>query len=79
MESGSALSEFGNLGMWSALALIVVGGAICSAVTSIAIQWRKARQAEVEAGLKAQMVERGMSAEEIERVIHSGKRPAADS
>jgi hypothetical protein len=72
-------SEFGNLGMWAALALIVVGGAVCSAVGGVAVQWRKARQAEVEAGLKAQMIERGMSAEEIERVIQSGNRPTPES
>ena len=33
-----------------------------------------ARQAEVEAGLKAQMIERGMSADEIELVISGGRR-----
>ncbi len=75
MDFGSVLSEFGNLSMWSALALMVVGGAVCSAFTSVAVQRRKARQAEVEAGLKSQMIERGMSADEIERVLQAGKRP----
>ena len=72
-------SSFGEMGMWAAIALIVVGGALCSMGTSIAVQWRKAKQAEAEAGLKAQMVERGMSADEIARVVESGKRKDTDA
>ena len=39
---------------------------------TIAIQWRKVHQAKYEAHLKAQMVERGFSAEEIVSVISTG-------
>ena len=40
----------------------------------IATQWRKVRQSEIEASLKAQMLEQGLSAEEIERVTAAGTR-----
>ena len=40
----------------------------------IAHQWRKARVAAYNARLKQLMIERGMSADEIERVIHSDGR-----
>ena len=39
---------------------------------AIASNWRKARQSEQLAVLKQSMIERGMSAEEIERVINAG-------
>lgn len=40
----------------------------------IAHQWRKTRVAAYNAKLKQLMIERGMSADEIERVIHSDGR-----
>jgi hypothetical protein len=44
---------------------------------TIAVQWRKVRQAEHDARLKEQMIQRGFSADEIEKVINAGpdRRP----
>ncbi len=39
---------------------------------TIAVQWRKAQQARYNAELKERMIERGFTAEEIERVINAG-------
>lgn len=35
-------------------------------------QWRRAREAEIQATLKSQMLEQGMSADDIERVLAAG-------
>jgi hypothetical protein len=58
----------------------VVGGII--ALTAIVTaHWRKSRQAEQEAFLKQEMLQRGMSAEEIVQVITATRvtGPEADS
>lgn len=47
----------------------VVVGAI------VAVQWRKLKTHELEADLKAEMVQRGMSADEIERVMKARFEP----
>jgi hypothetical protein len=41
-------------------------------IDSLASNWRKARVAEQDAVLKREMIERGFTADEIERVIASG-------
>lgn len=66
-ESGS---EF-----WTAVVGIVLfGGWIIPVVAGIvAKNWRKARESEHLAALKQSMIERGMSVDEMERVIHLGK------
>ena len=51
--------------------LIVTIGAIIGAAIVVP-QWRRARQDRDEAGLKAQMIQRGFSAAEIERVLRTG-------
>jgi hypothetical protein len=43
-------------------------------IDSVASNWRKARIAEQEAVLKREMIERGFSADEIERVIASSSK-----
>ena len=60
---------------WGALVGIVLfGGWIIPAVAAIiAKNWRKARESEHLAVLKQSMIERGMSVEEMERVIDMGK------
>ncbi len=61
--------------------LFVFGGwVITSAVSSFCKNWRMARESEHLAALKQSMIERGMSAEEIERVIKVGKpdKPSKD-
>jgi hypothetical protein len=45
----------------------------------VTLQWRLHRRTEIEAALKQEMIRRGMSAEEIERVIRASTvAPAAD-
>lgn len=54
------------------VAIVAIGGGILAGIiTSILQHFRKLRIAEMESSLKAQMIERGMSAEEIERVLHA--------
>ena len=62
---------------WGALVGIVLfGGWIIPVVAAtIAKNWRKARESEHLAVLKQSMIERGMSVEEMERVIDLGKTP----
>ena len=49
--------------------LAIAGGIVISLVSIISTQWRKARQAELEAALKQDMLTRGFSADDIERVM----------
>jgi hypothetical protein len=65
-------------GFWENLpyilgALFIFGGwVIYAAIASIAKNWRKARESEHITLLKQSMIERGMSAEDIERVLNAG-------
>ncbi len=53
--------------------MVVAGGWIIPVTAAaIAKNWRRARESEHLALLKQSMVDRGMSAEEIERVINAG-------
>ena len=53
--------------------IAMVGTFLCITIISvgctIAVQWRKARQVEVECALKREMVERGMTADDILKVL----------
>lgn len=53
---------------------VLVLGAIIAFTWIIADQWRRARVAAYNARLKQMMIERGMSADEIERVIKAESR-----
>jgi hypothetical protein len=64
-----------NLPAILAVTFIFGGWVIAWIVHSIATNWRKARESEHLAALKQSMIERGMSAEEIERVINAGRKP----
>jgi hypothetical protein len=65
-----------NLPAILAVTFIFGGWVIGSAVRSIATNWRRARESEHLAALKQSMIERGMSADDIERVINAGQKPA---
>ncbi len=70
------LAEF-DLNAWLSspnLALTVFLGltAIVAVIAIIAVQWRRVRVTEAEAGLKLRMIERGYSAEEVQRVLETG-------
>jgi hypothetical protein len=51
----------------------VVGVVAVTAI--IARQWRRVRVAEAVAALKAQMIDKGYSADEIEKALHAGLEP----
>jgi len=50
---------------------------IMSVASTAAYYWHKVRRAELEASLKHEMIERGMSAGEIERVLQASSRGAS--
>ncbi len=52
---------------WSAITLMCV-------VPTIAYYWCKIRQAELDAALKQEMLQRGMSAEEIQMVLSASSK-----
>lgn len=52
----------------------ILGGVTIIATTVIARAWKTVRIHEAEAALKQEMLERGMSAEEIERVVKASAR-----
>jgi hypothetical protein len=51
--------------------IVGIAVCICIAIAVIAVQWRKMRQAEVDAALKQEMIQRGMSANEIATVLQA--------
>ena len=57
-----------ELAVWTILILAL---ATCYIVKVLAGQWRAVQQAELEIGLKEQMIQRGMSAAEIAQVLHA--------
>jgi|SRR6516162_840144 hypothetical protein len=62
-----AAPAIGMVGIFVCIAVIAVG-------CTIAVQWRKARQVEVEAALKKEMIERGMSADDVVKVLGASSR-----
>jgi len=53
--------------------LIFGGWTVTAVVQSICGNWRKAKESEHLAVLKQQMLDRGLSVEEIERVANAGR------
>ena len=60
-----------NAGEFIGLVAVLIGPMI-AVVAIIASQWRRVRIAEMEGGLKQQMLDKGMSAAEIEQVMKAG-------
>ncbi len=60
------------LDLMALIALVAIGAIV-------AIQWRKHRQNELEYSLKREMLNRGMSADDIERVFRAGRDHADQS
>jgi uncharacterized membrane protein len=56
-------------GYWVALVILALIGCLTVVMTVALVQWRKVRQAEQQAVLTQDMLQRGMSAEEILRVL----------
>jgi len=68
IDWNTLLQQPDALGMiigFSATTIIIVG-------VTIAVQWRKAVQARYAADLTARMIERGFTADDIERVLSAG-------
>ena len=65
---------FGNSPAILAVTLIFGGWIITSVVGSIMGNWRKVREAEQNAALKQSMIDKGMPAADIERVLNAGGR-----
>jgi hypothetical protein len=62
--------------MWEALLtnpvfIVFAFLTVTSVVTSISFAWRKVKQTEIEAQLKTEMIQRGMSADDIKKVIEA--------
>jgi hypothetical protein len=57
---------------WFLVAVTVI---ICSVTATIAQAWQKVRRGEQEGALKQEMLRRGLSVEEIERLMHATARP----
>jgi hypothetical protein len=51
--------------------IMAICGTLFGIIAFVANQWRKVRQAEVEGALKQDMLQRGLSVDEIERVIQT--------
>lgn len=65
------LASFDWSGLLEPPAVVFVTGLIIAVVAIVGNQWRKIHQVTVEGRLKRQMIERGYSAEEIERAIRA--------
>jgi hypothetical protein len=63
-RSPEAAAALGSVGMFICIAVIAVG-------CTVAVQRQKAQQAKIEATLKRDMLDRGMSADEIAKVINA--------
>ena len=61
------------------ITFIFGGWVIVAIVRSFTDNWRKVREAEQTAALKQTMVDKGMSADEIERVLKAGTKRDAGS
>ena len=64
-----------NAGEFIGLVAVLVGPMI-AVVAIIATNWRRVRVAEMEGALKQQMLDKGMSAAEIEQVMKAGQEPS---
>lgn len=60
-----------------AITFIFGGWVMVAVVRSFTDSWRKVREAEQVAALKQSMVDKGMSADDIERVLKAGVPPKA--
>jgi hypothetical protein len=52
----------------------IIGGLLCGIIGIIAGAWQKVRRTEIAAALKQDMLNRGMSAEDIRTVLEAGSK-----
>jgi hypothetical protein len=55
------------------IGLLFGGWVIVAVVRAFTDSWRKVRQTEQDAALKQSMVEKGMTADDIERILNAGR------
>ena len=55
--------------VWGMIIFVVFCSMMGGAIAVIAKNWRKTREAELEATIKAEMIKQGRSVEDIERVL----------
>jgi len=55
--------------------IAIVGTALVFLICFVAYQWRRVRVAEMEATLKQDMIQKGMAAEEIQKILRAGEKP----
>jgi hypothetical protein len=68
------LSRFSH---WELIGFLAAGGALFIPVVAIVgALWADVRKAELAAALKHDMLDRGLSAEEIQAVLNAGKKRA---
>jgi hypothetical protein len=64
-----------NINGGELIALVAVaGGLLCAITAIITSSWQKIRRAEIVAALKQDMLNRGMSADEIRTVLEAGSK-----
>ena len=63
--------------LWGMIIVAIVCSMLGGAIAVLAKQWRKAREAEIEASLKAELIKQGRSAEEIDKILRSTGRVSA--
>jgi hypothetical protein len=65
------------MGTGEAFASAVAFGVLCVSVAAyyIVAEWRKARQVQIEADLKREMIQKGLPADDIERVLKASAPP----
>ncbi len=63
--------------LWGMIIVGIVCSTLATTVAVLAKQWRKARVAELEASLKAELIKQGRSPEEIEKVLRATGQPLA--
>jgi hypothetical protein len=58
--------------------IAIVGGLFFGMIVLLGEFWRQSRKAEIDAKLKADMLDRGMSADEIKTVLEAGSKACDD-
>ena len=52
----------------------IIGGVLCGIIGILAAAWQKVRRAEILAALKQDMLNRGMSSDQIRTVLDAGTK-----
>ena len=66
-----------NISAEVVIAIPLVGGILIAITAILAGNYRKMQRDDMNATLKMEMIQRGMSADEIERVLQAGMSPPA--